>query len=222
MQTEHVCRHFNSWAVPCSKSFYVITLSRCAAQGLVNGLLTAGKTLLSTSVLLLVSLFIFSCIAVELIAKDIDVTHRDGTESRCVWFWWFTEMVKSLCGKARALNFTHCRHCRTSILPVLQQQQQLFGSHLANLVCSDFFRLCSAVHIFLRFWQILTLRVLFSLLYTCLFWKQWSASIKASILNMWSPELPAFYLAYFPVFYTFSHNTIYIYIHTYIICIWHI
>lgn len=37
---------------------------------LVNGLLTAGKTLLSTSVLLLVSLFIFSCIAVELIAKD--------------------------------------------------------------------------------------------------------------------------------------------------------
>ena len=84
MQTEHVCRHFNSWAVPCSKSFYVITLSRCAAQGLVNGLLTAGKTLLSTSVLLLVSLFIFSCIAVELIAKDIDVTHRDGTESRCV------------------------------------------------------------------------------------------------------------------------------------------
>jgi len=37
---------------------------------LINGLLTAGQTIMSTTALLLVSLFVFSCMAVELIAKD--------------------------------------------------------------------------------------------------------------------------------------------------------
>ena len=38
--------------------------------GLVHGLITAGQTIMSTTVLILVALFVFSCMAVELIAKD--------------------------------------------------------------------------------------------------------------------------------------------------------
>lgn len=45
-------------------------------KGLVNGLLTAGKTLVSTSLLILISLFIFSCMAVELIAKAGPTFHK--------------------------------------------------------------------------------------------------------------------------------------------------
>ncbi|CAK9104561.1 Vegetative incompatibility protein HET-E-1, partial [Durusdinium trenchii] len=37
---------------------------------LVHGLISAGQTIISTTVLILVSLFVFSCMAVELIAKD--------------------------------------------------------------------------------------------------------------------------------------------------------
>ena len=40
---------------------------------LVYGLLTAGQTILSTTALILVSLFIFACVAVEVIAKDADL-----------------------------------------------------------------------------------------------------------------------------------------------------
>ncbi|CAE7769780.1 unnamed protein product [Symbiodinium sp. CCMP2456] len=40
---------------------------------LVYGLLTASQTILSTTALILVSLFIFACVAVELIAKDADL-----------------------------------------------------------------------------------------------------------------------------------------------------
>ena len=81
---------FNSWVLLFSKSFHVTWT--VPSQGLVNGLLTAGKTLLSTSVLLLVSLFIFSCIAVELIAKDSDTSWKrkslqgyDGHDSYRPW-----------------------------------------------------------------------------------------------------------------------------------------
>ena len=41
-----------------------------ATSGLINGLLTAGQTIMSTTALLLVSLFVFACMAVELIAKE--------------------------------------------------------------------------------------------------------------------------------------------------------
>lgn len=37
--------------------------------GLVNGLVSAGQTIISTTILIIVSLFIFACMAVELISK---------------------------------------------------------------------------------------------------------------------------------------------------------
>ncbi|CAE7463750.1 Catsper1 [Symbiodinium natans] len=48
---------------------------------LVYGLLTAGQTIVSTTTLLLVSLFVFSCIAVELIAKDNELLLNEQTRS---------------------------------------------------------------------------------------------------------------------------------------------
>jgi len=46
---------------------------------LVYGLLTASQTILSTTALILVSLFIFACVAVELIAKDADLLEDMST-----------------------------------------------------------------------------------------------------------------------------------------------
>ncbi|CAE7847806.1 unnamed protein product [Symbiodinium necroappetens] len=46
---------------------------------LVYGLLTASQTILSTTALILVSLFIFACVAVELIAKDADLLEDTST-----------------------------------------------------------------------------------------------------------------------------------------------
>lgn len=46
---------------------------------LVYGLLTAGQTILSMTMLIAVSLFIFACVAVELIAKDPDLRDHHDT-----------------------------------------------------------------------------------------------------------------------------------------------
>ncbi|CAJ1333186.1 unnamed protein product [Effrenium voratum] len=48
---------------------------------LVYGLLTAGQTIFSTTVLILLSLFIFACVAVELIAKDVELNNHETTKA---------------------------------------------------------------------------------------------------------------------------------------------
>lgn len=45
---------------------------------LVYGLLTCGETILSTMALILVSLFVFACVAIELIARDDDLRQGDN------------------------------------------------------------------------------------------------------------------------------------------------
>mmetsp|Transcript_41187 Transcript_41187/g.76570 ORF Transcript_41187/g.76570 Transcript_41187/m.76570 type:complete len:531 (-) Transcript_41187:204-1796(-) len=47
---------------------------------LVYGLLNAGQTIMSTTFLILVSLFVFACVAMELIAKDRTLLDRDITK----------------------------------------------------------------------------------------------------------------------------------------------
>ena len=48
---------------------------------LVYGLLTAGQTILSMTFLIAVSIFIFACVAVELIAKDSYLRNHHATGS---------------------------------------------------------------------------------------------------------------------------------------------
>ena len=87
---------------------------------LVYGLLTAGQTILSTTALILVSLFIFACVAVEVIAKDNDLRQDPATKD--IVLQRFTGVGKSVL--------------------TLMQAQQLSGAVAAqcpfcNVLCSS-------------------------------------------------------------------------------------
>ena len=55
---------------------------------LVYGFLTSWQTIFATAVLILVSIFVFSCIAIEIIAKDSDLTTSEVTEQIVLQNFW--------------------------------------------------------------------------------------------------------------------------------------
>ena len=55
---------------------------------LVYGFLTSWQTIFATAVLILVSIFVFSCIAIEIIAKDSDLTTSEVTEQIVLENFW--------------------------------------------------------------------------------------------------------------------------------------